>query len=444
MELFLQGYEVNRPTWFYLSTLLIIAVYFRFTRIISLRNLDLVLLLSASPGLILVGAQESGWQAMGHLWLFLVACLFLIRLFIDHFLNRRPYLGQNLNPQGLGFFCVAAFAFLMTQAVTGSVPDATQDTVTRANHVLTATATTPANGKSLPAGAGPAASLISSPAVLLFEQLAARFLVIAAHAAVVSGLWFVGRNLFADRNLGLAMATLYLLLPCTAYNVGEFNHVLPAALIVWAFVSFRKPIVSGVLLGLACGTMVFPVFLLPIWSAFYGRKGAGRFVAALCGVAVVLLACLAITSADSDSFVQRILGENNMILSALSGKENTAGFWKDLGYLSVYRLPVIVAYFIMLTIMTIWPKSRTVEVLLAQSTAAVVGTQFWYEQQGGVYLLWYVPLMLMVVFRPRLVHLKAPGQQELALESSDVTTGKRHSAAVGSRLMTSRHLQLFR
>src|SRR5690606_2369633 len=141
--------------------------------------------------------------------------------------------------------------------------------------------------------------------------------------------------LFADRNLGLAMATLYLLLPCTAYNVGQFNHVLPAALIVWAFVCFRKPIVSGVLLGLACGTMVFPVFLLPIWAAFYGRKGAGRFVAALCGVALVLLVCLAITSADSDPFVQRILGENNMILSALSGKENSAGFWKDLDYLSV-------------------------------------------------------------------------------------------------------------
>lgn len=444
MDLFLQGYEVNRPTWFYLSTLLILAIYFRFTRIISLRNADLLLLLSASPGLIFVGSDVPAWQSIGHLWLFLVACLFLVRLFVDPFLNRRPYLGQNLNPQGMGFFCVAAFAFLMTQAITESPSVATQDTVQRADNLLNGTAIAPQRNPSGTTGAGPAASLISSPAVLLFEDLAARLLAILAHAAVVSGLWFIGRNLFADRNLGLAMATLYLLLPCTAYNVGEFNHVLPAALIVWAFVCFRKPIVSGVLLGLACGTMVFPVFLLPIWAAFYGRKGAGRFVAALCGVALVLLVCLAITSADSDSFVQRILGENNMILSALSGKENSAGFWKDLDYLSVYRLPVMVAYFIMLTIMTIWPKSRTVEILLAQSTAAVLGTQLWYEQQGGVYLLWYVPLMLMVVFRPRLAHLRAPGQQEPSLEQSNVSAGKSSPSMLGSRLMTSRHLQLFR
>ncbi|WP_437228630.1 glycosyltransferase family 87 protein [Planctomicrobium sp. SH661] len=444
MEALLQGYEVNRPTWFYLSSLLIIAVYFRFTRIISLRNVDLLLLLSASPGLIFVGSDIPATQSVGHLWLFLVACLFLVRLFIDPFLNRRPYLGQNLNPQGLGFFCVAAFAFLMTQAVTESLPDATQETVQRADDLLSGTATVARTDGSQVPGAGPAASLISSPAVLLFEHIAARILAILAHAAVVSGLWFVGRNLFADRNLGLAMATLYLLLPCTAYNVGEFNHVLPAALIVWAFVCFRKPVVSGVLLGLACGTMLFPVFLLPIWSAFYGRRNAGRFVAALCGVAIVLLACLAITSADSDSFVQRTIGENNVILSALSGKSNTSGFWKDLDYLSVYRLPVMVAYFIMLTVMTIWPKSRTVEVLLAQSTAAVVGTQLWYEQQGGVYLLWYLPLMLMVVFRPRLMHLRAPGHVEQLLEQTNVSTGKPQPATVSGRSMSSRTLHLFR
>jgi hypothetical protein len=49
----------------------------------------------------------------------------------------------------------------------------------------------------------------------------------------------------------------------------------------------------------------------------------------------------------------------------------------------------------------------------------VVGTQFWYPQEGGVYLLWYLPLVLMVTFRPRLVHLTPPGQldQEAELTS---------------------------
>ncbi|HWL07776.1 MAG TPA: hypothetical protein VNQ76_05210 [Planctomicrobium sp.] len=443
MAYLLQGYEVNQPTWFYLSLLLITAVYFRFTRLISLRNVDLALLLSASPGLLLVEASDLSTRIIGHTWLFVVACLFLFRLFIDPFLSRRPYLGQNLNSQGMGFLCFSAFAFLMTQAITSALPVASQETEARAVELLSRTATDPPTSANIPS-AGPAAPLLFSPAVLMFQELAARIMTIVAHTAVIAGLWFVGRNLFADRNLGLAMATLYLLLPCTAYNVGEFNHVFPAALIVWAFVCFRKPIVAGVLLGLACGTLAFPVFLLPIWAAFYGRKGAGRFVLALGCVALVLVGSFAMTTADSDSFVQKTVGSVNVALQVLSGVHQESGFWGNLGYLSVYRLPVMVAYFIMLVIMTIWPKDRTVEALLAQSTAAIVGTQLWYTAEGGVYLLWYLPLMLMVVFRPRLIHLRAPSSGELHTESLEVSPGRTSSSVAPGRAPHARNAHLFR
>lgn len=445
MDVLLQGYDVNRPTWFYLSSLLLIAVYFRFTRIFSLRNVDLMLLLAASPGLIFVETELPSAQAAGHAWLFVIACLFLVRLFVDPLLNRRPYLGQNLNPQGMGFLCACAFAFLMTQAITESLPMASQETVDQAGELIARTATEPVQNSNETPPAGPAAALLVSPAVLIFETLAPRILAILAHVAVITGLWFAGRNLFADRSLGLAMATLYLLLPCTAYNVGEFNHVLPAALTVWAFVCYRKPIVSGVLLGLACGTMFFPVFLLPIWAVFYGRRGAGRFVLALCCVAVVLLGSLAATSIDSNSFVQKTIGTINVALVALSGSEAHSGFWESLNYLSVYRLPVMVAYFVMLIVMTIWPlKSRTVEVLLAQSTAAIVGTQLWYTQRGGVYLLWYLPLMLMVIFRPRLIHLRRSEADVPAENQQSVMPSRSPANPVTGRTAANRSLQQFR
>ena len=137
-------------------------------------------------------------------------------------------------------------------------------------------------------------------------------------------------------------------------------------LVVWAFVCFRRPVVSGVLLGLACGSLLFPVVLLPIWAVFYGRRGAGKFAIALGCVALVLLSSLAITSIDSSSFLQKTIGTINQPLAALWGTENLDGFWGGMSYLSVYRLPVMAAYFLMLTVMTIWPRSRTVEVLLAQ------------------------------------------------------------------------------
>ena len=231
MDVLLHGYAVNPATWFYLSLLLIVAVYFRFTRVFSLRNLDLRCLLSASPRLLFVNSILPTTQGIGHAWLMVVACVFLVRLFADPLLNRRPLLGQNLNAQGMGFLCASAFAFLMTQAITESLPLATQKTVESAGNLLNRTAVDPPHPESEPPSAGPSTSLIAAPAVAVFgfEELAARILAILVHVGVISGLWFVGRNLFADKSLGLAMATLYLLLPCTAYNVGQFDHVLPAA-----------------------------------------------------------------------------------------------------------------------------------------------------------------------------------------------------------------------
>lgn len=442
MEVLLSGYEVNRPTWFYLSTILILAVYLRFNRWWSLRNLDLILILAASPGLVFLYEGDEYWRSFGYGWLFVTTAILLVRALIDPLLHRRPYLGQNMNPAGLTFLCVAAFAFIMTEAVTTRLPESTWKTVEQAGLLLNRTATTPesTNSAGPEVAPGPAAAVIAAPVGLLFEQLTPRILSILGHLAVIIGLWFVGRNLFADRSLGLGMSTLYLLLPCTAYHVGEFNHVLPTALIVWAFVAYRRPIVAGTLLGFACGTMYFPLLLLPMWTAFYGRRGAFQFAGALLGVVAILTGSLALTSADVASFISKTTGSIDLAVLAFHGGETTAGFWSEADYLSVYRLPIMVGYGIMLLLMTIFPGRRTVETLLAQSTAAIIGTQLWFTQQGGVYLLWYLPLLLMLVFRPRLMQVSFPEESEAASTAVPVP----RTGTVGNSTVRSSSLQLFR
>ncbi|MCA9080766.1 MAG: DUF2029 domain-containing protein [Planctomycetaceae bacterium] len=439
MDVLLHGYAVNRPTWFLLSTVLILAVYFRFNRWWSLRNLDLLLILAASPGLVFLHETVPQWHAFGYGWLYVMTCLFLVRLLIDPLLQRRPYLGQNMNPQGLFFLCLAVFAFITTQAITETLPRTSEKTVQQAGQLLSRTATELEQPDETELSPGPAAPLLAAPVGLMFEDLAARILSILAHVAVIVGLYFVGRNLFADASLGLGMGTLYLLLPCTAYNVGEFNHVLPTALIVWAFVAYRKPIVAGILLGLACGTMYFPILLLPMWAAFYGRKGAWRFAMALVLVGAMLTASLALTSADPDSFVRKTLGSLDLAVLAFHGGESTVGFWREADYLSVYRIPIMVAYGVMLVAMAIWPRRRTVETLLAQSCAVIVGAQLWFTQQGGVYLLWYLPLMLMVVFRPRLMQVSFPDDLDTL---PNVGTGQRLDSQTS--LVRANTLQMFR
>jgi hypothetical protein len=402
MESFPPGYDVSPATWFYLSCVLIIAVFFRFNRLWSLRNFDLGLLLAAPVGLLLV--RDRTYTGIGFSWLFAVSGLFLLRLLIDPLLVRRPHLGQNLNAPGSAFLCVAAFFLLSIEAINGNPPPAAEQTLQQAQNLVAGSQD--AVETAAPTTAGPVAPMLSAPIGAAFKvpELAARAMAVLAHLLVMLGLVVVGRNLFGDIQLGLAMATLYLLLPCTAYDVGEVNHVLPSALTVWALVAYRRPMISGVLLGLACGVMFFPVFLLPVWAAFYGRRGALKFGSALLLVAGVVMSIAALTAPGPDSFVRQTIGSIHLEeMLAFEAPTGGIGFWTS--ELKYYRIPVIVTFFLLVVGMTIWPRRKHLEHLTASSAAIIVATQFWYPVQGGVYLLWYLPLLLVVVFRPRLVHL---------------------------------------
>ena len=407
MEEILSGYHVNEPTWFYLSLLLILAVFFKFGRIWSVRNLDLMLLLSLAPGLLLVRAT-SLLPSVGYCFLFAVSGLLLIRLMLDAAFTRRPRLEQNLNPAGMAFLCASALLFQTTKIMTEQPDLAAVRTVRGADELLKrqdASATDTADSKDSTSETGPAGRLLATPVVPLAggtEIAAARAMAFLSHLAVILGLIAIGRWHFSDTSLGLSMAALYLLLPCTAYDVSKVNHLLPAALIVWAVAMHRRPMVAGVLLGLACGTVFFPIFLLPIWMAFYWKRGAMKFGLALVLTGAVLLGSLILTSADSMSFKQQTLGSIDWSVLKFQA-EGGVGFWSL--YNPAYRIPVFATFLMMLIVLTIWPQRKNVEHLLAHSTAVVVATQFWYPHQGGIYVLWYLPLMLVVTFRPRLNHL---------------------------------------
>lgn len=441
MEEILKGYSVNEPTWFYLSLLLILAVFFKFGRFWSVRNLDLVLLLSLAPGLLLVRASSVA-PSLGYCFLFAVSGLLLIRLMLDGVLTRRPRLEQNLNPAGMAFLCASALLFQTTKIMTEQPDLAAVRTVRGADDLLkrqdasASTADTP-DPKS---ETGPAGRLLATPVVPLAggaEIAAARAMAILSHLAVILGLIAVGRWHFSDTSLGLSMAALYLLLPCTAYDVSKVNHLLPAALIVWAVATYRRPMISGVLLGLACGTVFFPIFLLPIWVAFYWKRGALKFGLALVLTGTVLLGSLMLTSADSLSFKQQTLGSIDWSVLKFQADEGV-GFWGL--YNPAYRIPVFATFMIMLIALTIWPQRKNVEHLLSHSAAVVVATQFWYPHQGGIYVLWYLPLMLVVTFRPRLNHLPV---EELT-DTRVAVSGDGNSSGRGGVLRGAARSHLFR
>ena len=430
MDLILRGYQVNDPTWLYLSFLLILAVYFKFSRLWSVRNLDLLLLLSISPGLLMVrDDNEASVVAYGYVWLFCVSALILARVLYDGAIVRRPRLEQNMNAAGMTFLCAATFLFLTTKLLTELPPPSTVESIRKANELIeggkTADRTPLLQGESTPdaPSAGPAASLVAVPVATLskvvaqgesghvpsatdLEVVTARLIAIFAHLAVIIGLAFVGRHAFGDSDLGFAMATLYMLLPCTAFDVGKINHVLPAACLVWAIWAWRRPFISGTLVGLACAMMFFPIFLLPLWVAFYGRRGGIRFCIAVGMTAAVIVSSLVILSHNSDVSLRQFLGYVNWRDLPVFVAGHDKGFWSE--HESAFRIPVFVAYIVMLVGLTVWPRRKSLAQVITHSAAIVIGTQFWYPEQGGVYILWYLPLLLLVLFRPTMTNHVAP------------------------------------
>jgi hypothetical protein len=415
-SIFLDYHLPNATTWFYCSALLAVALFFKFTRLLSVRNWDVVSLFLLVPGLLLLQeahsvtspvslSMESDKRLLwfGYLWLMLGSCYFLVRCLVDLTLERRPALQPNLNPSGLAWLAGALFICLVTVAIrrqeevpqtVGKGPAALE----QAQHQLEVLVDNRTN----------AAEAMPGFDTQFWVRCA---LAIVCHLAVVSGLVFIGYRHFQDTHAGMAAATFYLLLPYTALHVEQVHHVLPSALLIWAVAAYRRPLLAGLLLGLAAGAVYFPALVFPLWLSFYWRRGVGRFATGF-----LLAAGFSLAVTGTVLLFQGELGHSLRTISALSDWQpwktpTTEGFWlwiHGTGVHWAYRIPVFIAYLAFLITTAFWPAPKNLAHVLALSAAVLIGIQFWYADRGGVYVLWYLPLLLLLVFRPNLADRRPP------------------------------------
>src|SRR5208337_832780 len=120
--------------------------------------------------------------------------------------------------------------------------------------------------------------------------------------ALVFGIVVVGYRHFENIHTGVAAASLYLLLPYAGQMTGRIDHLLPAALLVWVVAAYRRPLIAGLLTGLAAGLIFYPLFLLPLWGSFYGRRGLSRFAAGVAFSLLILVVLLLLFSGSAHAF----------------------------------------------------------------------------------------------------------------------------------------------
>lgn len=233
----------------------------------------------------------------------------------------------------------------------------------------------------------------------------AKLIAILSHLAIIVGIIAVGYWHFNEVKMGVGAATLYLMLPYTSQMTGRVDHVLPAAVLVWAVLCYRRPLLAGAFVGFAIGVIYYPLFLLPLWFSFYWQRGLFRFIAGLLAVLAVMVLLLVLVSPDATAFWQCFKKMFGLMPPQM---KFLGGIW-GLGWQPVYRYPILAAFVAMCGSMAIWPAQKNLGTLLSCSAAVMIGTQFWHGYGGGLYIAWYLPLFLLTVFRPNLEDRIATG-----------------------------------
>ena len=232
---------------------------------------------------------------------------------------------------------------------------------------------------------------------LEIREATAKVMAILAHTMIVLGVIAIGYWHFENLTGGIAVATLYLMLPYTALWTGDVLHALPGSLLLWAVVLYRYPLLSGMMVGLASGTIYYPAFLLFLWISFYWERGWKRFLTGFLLMIVVLVASMAFTATSFDMFLERVI---QMFGLRPPTEAPLEGIWKSWSH--YYRYPLIAAFVGLSISFAIWPQQKNLATLISGTAAVMLAAQFWHAYNGGIFIAWYLPLLLLTIFRPNL------------------------------------------
>ena len=456
--------QIQVTNWAYLSSLLLLVVFFKFNRFWSVRNFDLVLIILIAPGVLLIArgseispirhhppelsapndvvdgmhdllsvktdevepemgvdstsTQLTTGQRMvlwGYIWLFAISLAFLIRMLLDPIFKRKPLLNPNLTTGGLVFLVCSLLVFsffnvIKARAIDVSGAKSAVKLMQREAAEDGDTLQLRLHGPGLalfhlfpvmPTFSSGTDMMESDPddtQNLVRYEAAAKSLALIGQVAIVLALVFIGNFHFQNFLVGVGMGAIYLMLPYTAVYAGHVVHVLPAALLVWGVACYRQPVLAGLFIGFAIGVSYYPLFLLPLWISFYWEKGTKEF---LIGVLISVGFCvgeLMFTSRDLADFLNQLICMFGFWWPLLKG---LGGVW-DLGWDPIFRLPILVAFVSLSVSFAFWPIRKNVGTLIAYSAAIMIGVQFWHGFGGGLYVAWYLPLVLATIFRPNL------------------------------------------
>ncbi len=260
---------------------------------------------------------------------------------------------------------------------------------------------------------GPVSYLAYVPAVLVFGWSGKWDSLPAAHATAivfdlltVLGLVLVGLR-FGGRPLAAALAFAWAAYPFTAYalNANTNDTIMPAAL-VWGFWLASSPWARGAAVALAGWTKFGALLLAPLWAGYPALRARSllRFAAAFAAATVAAFSILLLEPSlwrAVRTFWDRTIDYQVSRDSPFSlwgwGQYHASGI-PDFGFLQ----PVLVAGVVALALaLGVVPRRKGVVELAALTAALLAAFQVTLSHWFYLYIPWLFPFVALWLFLPR-------------------------------------------
>jgi Glycosyltransferase family 87 len=248
----------------------------------------------------------------------------------------------------------------------------------------------------------------------------------AAHAAAaffdlvaIAGMLVLGWRL-AGWRLGAIMALAWAAVPWTAYSLeSNSNDTLVAATLVWGLAFAGRPAARGLSVAMAAAAKFTPAILIPLWwrhpfprTPREGRSRRGALF--LAGMAAALALTGWVLLLDGLDGVRSIWSRT---VEYQIERDSPFSLWGQYPGLRPLQIGLTVLVLAAAVALIRWPRRLDLLSMAAFSGAVLIGSQLVLEHWFYLYVPWFLPFVLLVMV-PEWPHRPAPRREPAAVRAA--------------------------
>jgi hypothetical protein len=234
---------------------------------------------------------------------------------------------------------------------------------------------------------------------------AAHFTSIAFDLLTLFGLWLVGLR-FGGRRLGAVLAFAWAAYPFTQYaSNSNTNDVLMPCFLVWGFWLVSVPAARGVFAAFSAWTKFASLIVAPLWLTYPGRRPSWRFALGFVGGTLAAFSILLLAPSplhEAHVFWTRTIGWQ-------IGRDAPWSLW-DWGQYHARGLPDLhlVQRFLQALLVVgaiafaVWPRRKSPLQLAALTAVLLAGFELVVTYWLYTYIPWFYPFAALTLLAPAL------------------------------------------